>query len=118
MCLCSLHENHSALVNIVVTNRCDLSCFYCFFYAERAGYIYEPSIEQIKFMVRQVARQRQGSDVHVNIQITGGEPTVREDLVDVVKAIKEAGAHYIQLNTNGINVARRYIDNPPGLSSM
>ncbi|BAA81615.1 conserved hypothetical protein [Aeropyrum pernix K1] len=112
--LCSLHENHSALVNIVVTNRCDLSCFYCFFYAERAGYIYEPSIEQIKFMVRQVARQRQGSDVHVNIQITGGEPTVREDLVDVVKAIREAGAHYIQLNTNGINVARRYLDNPPG----
>ena len=108
--LCSLHENHSALVNIVVTNRCDLSCFYCFFYAERAGYIYEPSIEDIRRMVRAVRRQKEKSDVHVNIQITGGEPTVREDLLDVVKAIKEEGADYIQLNTNGITVARKYID--------
>ncbi|MBI1973877.1 hypothetical protein HYS54_03605, partial [Candidatus Micrarchaeota archaeon] len=29
--LCSLHETHSGLTNMVITNRCDLNCWYCFF---------------------------------------------------------------------------------------
>ena len=29
--LCKMHKSHTALGNIVVTNRCDLQCFYCFF---------------------------------------------------------------------------------------
>ncbi|MFN4046006.1 MAG: tetraether lipid synthase Tes [Acidilobaceae archaeon] len=110
--LCALHESHTALANIVVTNRCDLSCFYCFFYAERAGYVYEPSIEDIRFMVRQVRRQSNGTNMHVNIQLTGGEPTLREDLADIVRTLKEEGVDYIQLNTNGITVARRFIEDP------
>ena len=50
--LCASHLSHTALANIVVTNRCDLHCWYCFFFAERAGYVYEPSIEEIREMVR------------------------------------------------------------------
>ena len=41
--LCPRHKNHTALANLVVTNRCDLSCWYCFFYAEKMGYVYEPT---------------------------------------------------------------------------
>lgn len=110
--LCTMHENHTALANLVVTNRCDLSCYYCFFYSERAGYVYEPSLEQIRFMARQLRRQVNGTSIHSCVQITGGEPTVRGDLVDVVRVLKEEGIDYIQLNTNGIAIARRFIDNP------
>ncbi len=106
--LCAMHENHTALANIVVTNRCDLSCWYCFFYAEKAGYVYEPSIEQIRFMVRQLKKQA----VTLAIQITGGEPTMREDLVDIVRMLKEEGVRHIQLNTNGIKFAKLYFENP------
>lgn len=42
--LCYEHKGHTALANLVVTNRCDLSCWYCFFYAEKTGYVYEPSL--------------------------------------------------------------------------
>lgn len=112
--LCAMHENHTALANIVVTNRCDLSCFYCFFYAERAGYVYEPSIGDIRFMVRQLRRQSNGTNIHTNVQLTGGEPTLREDLADIIRALKEEGVDYIQLNTNGITIARRFIENPEG----
>ncbi|MEM1685943.1 MAG: radical SAM protein [Acidilobaceae archaeon] len=110
--LCTMHENHTALANLVVTNRCDLSCFYCFFYAERAGYVYEPSIEEIRFMARQLKRQSNGLNIHTCVQVTGGEPTVREDLIDVIKALVEEGVDYIQLNTNGITIARKFVDNP------
>ena len=32
--LCKMHKSHTALANIVITNRCDLSCWYCFYYTE------------------------------------------------------------------------------------
>ena len=41
--LCNMHKSHTALANLVLTNRCDLSCWYCFFFAKRLGYVYEPT---------------------------------------------------------------------------
>jgi hypothetical protein len=102
--LCRTHLNHSALTNIVLTNRCDLSCWYCFFYAKKAGYIYEPTIEQIRQMVRLIKSEK---PVPGNaVQLTGGEPTLREDLIDIIKMIKEEGIDHIQLNTNGIRISQ------------
>jgi uncharacterized radical SAM superfamily Fe-S cluster-containing enzyme len=40
-----------------------------------------------------------------SVQITGGEPTLREDLAEIVKILKEEGVDHVQLNTNGINLA-------------
>ena len=31
--LCGRHKSHTALLNLVVTNRCNLRCWYCFFFA-------------------------------------------------------------------------------------
>ncbi|PUA33676.1 MAG: radical SAM protein [Zestosphaera tikiterensis] len=103
--LCPLHKNHTALANLVLTNRCDLSCWYCFFYAEKSGFVYEPSIEQIEFMVKQLLKQ----GVTPAIQLTGGEPTLREDLVDIVKLLRGLGVRHIQLNTHAIAFARLYL---------
>ncbi len=104
--LCPRHRNHTALLNIVLTNRCDLSCWYCFFYAERAGYVYEPTIEQIREMVRQVKKQ----GVAIAVQLTGGEPTLRDDLIDIVRMLKEEGVRHVQLNTHGIIFAKLYFE--------
>ncbi len=44
--LCSNHLSHTGLANIIVTNRCDLTCWYCFFYVKKGlegAYVYEPS---------------------------------------------------------------------------
>jgi uncharacterized radical SAM superfamily Fe-S cluster-containing enzyme len=40
------------------------------------------------------------------VQLSGGEPTVRDDLPGIVAAAKEAGCKYVQLNTNGIRLAQ------------
>lgn len=106
--LCGMHKQHSALINLVVTNRCDLSCWYCFFYAEMSGYLYEPTIDQIRNMVRSVKKQ----GVTVAVQLTGGEPLLREDLVEIVKLLRDEGVRHIQLNTNGIKFAEMFIKNP------
>ena len=106
--LCPMHKNHSALINMVVTNRCDLSCWYCFFYSEAAGYVYEPTIDQIREMVRNIKKQ----GVTVAIQLTGGEPLLRDDLLDIVKILREEGVRHIQLNTNGIRFAQLYMEEP------
>lgn len=101
--LCGNHKSHTALLNIVLTNRCDLACWYCFFYAKRAGYVYEPSVEQIRQMVR-LAKQMKPVACNA-VQLTGGEPTLREDLFEIIRVIKEEGYEHVQLNTNGIRIA-------------
>jgi hypothetical protein len=106
--LCSMHKQHTALVNLVVTNRCDLSCWYCFFYSEAAGYVYEPTLDQIREMVRSIKKQ----GVTIAIQLTGGEPLIREDLVEIVKLMRDEGVRHIQLNTNGLKFARLFLEDP------
>ncbi|MCY0850164.1 tetraether lipid synthase Tes [Sulfuracidifex metallicus] len=106
--LCPMHHQHSALVNLVITNRCDQSCWYCFFYAEKAGYVYEPSLEQISYMVDQLKKQ----GITLVIQVTGGEPTLREDILDVLKILREKGVRHVQLNSWGGTFAKMYMEDP------
>jgi uncharacterized radical SAM superfamily Fe-S cluster-containing enzyme len=104
--LCNSHLSHTGLSNLVITNRCDLHCWYCFFYAEKAGYIYEPTLDQIREMAKQLKAERPvpGNSV----QITGGEPTLRDDLPEIIRILREEGVDHIQLNTNGIRLAHDY----------
>jgi len=104
--LCGDHLSHTALANLVVTNRCDLTCWYCFFYAKKGvdgSYVYEPTLDEIREMAKELRAERpvQGNAV----QITGGEPALREDLVDIIKILKEENVGHVQLNTNGIRLA-------------
>ncbi len=97
------HMSQSVLTNLLVTNRCDLRCSYCFMNAGASGRVYEPSIEKIREMMIMARNERpMGSKA---IQITGGEPTIREDILDIVKMAKEVGYSHVQVNTNGIKLA-------------
>lgn len=100
---CEAHLSHTALANLVVTNRCNLACWYCFYYSERVGYVYEPSLQDIERMLRYLRSQK---PVPCNaLQLTGGEPTLRRDIVEIVRLAKRLGFGHVQLNTNGIRLA-------------
>jgi hypothetical protein len=76
----------------------------CFFFAKRAGYIYEPSLDELRKAVKLLRAER---PVPGNaLQITGGEPSLRDDILDIVKMAKEEGVDHVQYNTNGIRFSQ------------
>lgn len=102
--LCREHESHTILGLIDVTNRCNLKCSVCFANAATAKYIYEPSYEEIRKMLRTL---RANEPVPAPaIQYAGGEPTVRKDIVELVKLAKGEGFTHTQIATNGIKLAK------------
>ncbi|RLF81209.1 radical SAM protein [Thermococci archaeon] len=101
--LCPRHRSHTNLLNIVLTNRCNLSCWYCFFYAKEGQPIYEPTLEQIRMMLRN-AKSEQPIGANA-VQFTGGEPSLRDDIVEIIKIAKEEGYDHVQFNTDGIRFA-------------
>ena len=50
--LCSKHETSTVLGLIDVTNRCNLRCPVCFANAAAAGYLYEPTKDEIRQMLK------------------------------------------------------------------
>lgn len=42
----------------------------------------------------------------VNVQLSGGEPTMRPDLQEIIAASRAVGFEFVQLNTNGLRLAR------------
>lgn len=101
--LYSEHKSQSVLTNLLITNRCNLRCSYCFMNAGASGSVYEPSLEEIRKLMLQARNQKPiGSKA---IQITGGEPTIREDLLEIVKMAKDVGFSHVQVNTNGIKLS-------------
>jgi uncharacterized radical SAM superfamily Fe-S cluster-containing enzyme len=99
--ICQNHLTATLLGNIDVTNRCNLSCPVCF--ADAGDRIYEPSIDQIRSMLQSLRAERPVPCPAV--QFSGGEPTVREDLLQIVALAKELGFFQIQIATNGLKLA-------------
>ncbi|OUJ19506.1 7,8-dihydro-6-hydroxymethylpterin dimethyltransferase [Methanonatronarchaeum thermophilum] len=100
--LCPEHKSHTSLANIDLTNRCNLSCSFCFAHAEARGYVYEPSYETIVEMLRALRKEEPVPTPAV--QFSGGEPTLREDLPKIVEKAKEMGFKQVQIATNGIKL--------------
>ena len=96
--ICSEHEIGTCCALLEVTKRCKLRCTYCF--ADGGGED-ELSFEELKAAVESIVCQC-GSPL---LQLSGGEPTLRDDLPALVRFAKEAGCSYVQVNTNGIRLA-------------
>ena len=101
--LCSNHHSGTLLANIDLTNRCNLDCDFCFANARACGFVYEPTFDEIVGMM-QVLRREEPVPAPA-VQFSGGEPTMRDDLVDIVKKAKELGFPQVQIATNGVKLA-------------
>ena len=98
--LCPAHRQHSCCVLLEVTKRCNLNCAFCF--AESGGGDTDPTISEIEGWYRTLL----DSGGPYNIQLSGGEPTLRDDLPEIITAGRSLGYEFFQLNTNGLRLAR------------
>jgi len=101
--LCPQHKTHTVLGIIDVTNRCNMACPICFAYAGAANYLYEPSYEQIVDMIRLLRANKPWACNA--LQFSGGEPTLRNDLPDLIREARKAGITHVEVNTNGLRLA-------------
>ncbi|MFH0777743.1 MAG: radical SAM protein [Candidatus Eisenbacteria bacterium] len=101
--LCNRHTSHTGLGNIDLTNRCDLVCPICFANSNVAGYLFEPSYEEVVDMLK-CFRTEQPVAGRM-IQFSGGEPTLHPRFLDIVRAARRLGFSHIQIASNGINLS-------------
>ena len=99
--LCKRHLRRGTLVEIEVTRRCNAKCPVCFMSADF------PSdgitFDEIEGLIATLA-EKVGPET--GLQITGGEPTVRSDLLEIVMCARRHGFTGIEINTNGIVIGR------------
>lgn len=99
--LCGGHKANACTMVIEVTQRCDLGCPVCFAGSGCSG-SGEPDMPMIEKMYGAVLRVT-GTPI---IQLSGGEPTMRDDLPGIVAMGRRMGFHHIMINSNGIRIAR------------
>lgn len=99
--LCPEHRQHSCCVLLEITDRCNLNCPVCFAKAGEEKGKKEPDLKEIEAYF--TAMLSCGGPF--NIQLSGGEPTLREDLSDIIRLGRKMGFSFFQLNTNGIRLA-------------
>jgi uncharacterized radical SAM superfamily Fe-S cluster-containing enzyme len=98
--LCADHRQHTCCVVLDVTERCNLACPVCFASAGSSPKP-DPTLDEIEGWCRALL----ASGGPFNIHLSGGEPTVRHDLPQIIARIRALGFTYIQLNTNGVRLA-------------
>ena len=99
--ICPDHRQQSCTVLIEVTRRCNLACPVCF--ADAGGdWEADPAPEVVEGWFRRILQTSGPQNI---VQISGGEPTMRDDLPELIALGREAGFPYLQLNTNGIRLA-------------
>lgn len=84
---------------IDITSKCNMNCPFCF--SGSKGKSYEPSIETL---IKKAKSWGQGS-----ILLYGGEPTMRKDLPEIIKEIKNTGLD-VHILSNGLKLDKDFVE--------
>ncbi len=97
--ICSEHQSGTCCALMEVTKRCNLNCRFCFAHGGETDE--QPPLSELMETVRNIMT----SGKKPLLQLSGGEPTLRDDLPALIAWAKACGAPYVQLNSNGIRLA-------------
>lgn len=98
--ICPAHRQTTCCVLLEITNRCNLLCPVCFASAKENP-APDPSLEEIGKWYDTLMR----CGGPFNIQLSGGEPSLRDDIPNIIRLGREKGFTFFQLNTNGLRLA-------------
>ena len=88
--ICENHKSAPCICLIDVTNRCNLTCPICFANASAKGYVVQPTFDQIVQIMTHF-RSMEPTPA-VLLQFAGGEPTLRDDLPEIIRRGKKMGS--------------------------
>ncbi|HEX3010758.1 MAG TPA: radical SAM protein [Syntrophomonadaceae bacterium] len=100
--LCPSHVGESCTAALMVTNRCNLNCPVCFTECRNEEEP-ETSIDELE---KGLCFYLETSGKPFPLELCGGEPTVRDDLPDIILMARKMGFSHIQINSNGIRLAQ------------
>ena len=98
--LCAEHRQQTCCVILDITDSCNLKCPVCFA-SSGTSHPDDPDMDEIRGWYQMLL----DSGGPFNIQLSGGEPTIRDDLTEIISLGISMGFSFIQLNTNGIRIA-------------
>jgi 7,8-dihydro-6-hydroxymethylpterin dimethyltransferase len=102
------HGQHTCILLLNVTDRCNYSCPTCYASAMAPGTPAirpeSPSIEEVLRTV-DAGLSREAGKLGV-VMISGGEPTVRGDIEELILRVMERNVTRVMINTNGRRIAR------------
>lgn len=103
--LCQNHKTHTTLLIIDITTKCNLKCPICFANANSKNGAADLTKEQLRSILEYA--QKINSPLRVRgVGNSGGEPTLRDDLPEIIQMEKELGYDYVLIMTNGVRLAQ------------
>jgi uncharacterized radical SAM superfamily Fe-S cluster-containing enzyme len=103
--ICPEHKQHTCLGIIEVNTGCNLDCPICFADSGSGHQAdgFSLSLEQVERMLDAFVEAEGEPEA---IQLSGGEPSIHPQILDMLAAAKARGIKLVMLNTNGIRLAR------------
>lgn len=98
---CSWHASPCRLPVISITNACNLSCPICFTY-NRPDKTYFMPVEEMRRTVDWIVESSGPVDL---INVTGGEPTLHPQILDILRQCRRPEIGRVTMNSNGLRLA-------------
>lgn len=99
--LCPSHRANTCSMIMLITDRCNLACPVCLADSHTSP-AQDPDLGAVRGMYETILR----CTGRPAIQLSGGEPTVREDLPEIVSLGRSMGFPHLVINSNGIRIAK------------
>lgn len=100
--LCPDHEQHSCLAIIEINEECNLSCPVCFANSGPDKSL-NLSLKEIAQRLDTLVASEGEPDL---LQISGGEPTIHPNILEVISMAMERPIRHVMINTNGLRIAQ------------
>lgn len=99
-CLHCQHKAKPDMIFVDVTNRCNMNCPICINNTPSMGFLFEPPIDYFEKIFNHFSKYNPKPP----IQLFGGEPTVRNDLFEIISLARSYGLAP-RVVTNGLKLA-------------
>jgi len=91
-------KDNKSCYEILLNYNCNASCIFC-----SQGSFDKSLNSTFVHIVREIYKARKNG--YKRLGLSGGEPTIRKDLIKIIKFAKKAGFDFIRIQTNGIKLA-------------